>query len=164
MRSPMFQDAWLFPDGTPISHTEAAAFRRYVTGDRCCSPFNPGLQPETATKPSPPSNTGIYIHIQFFYDISHANRPVLTPQTTQQHKSWSAEPAFRLHEVLVFKRTSQTVEARCDLRWRGLPTIIDHKDMTTLDNTNDNSNITTTTPARAKIVSTSSGSSVFFRR
>jgi hypothetical protein len=25
-------DAWLFPDGTPISHTEAAALRRYVTG------------------------------------------------------------------------------------------------------------------------------------
>lgn len=25
-------DAWLFPDGTPISHTEAAAFRKYVTG------------------------------------------------------------------------------------------------------------------------------------
>jgi len=25
-------DAWLFPDGTPISHTEAAAMRRYVSG------------------------------------------------------------------------------------------------------------------------------------
>jgi hypothetical protein len=25
-------DAWLFPDGTPISHTEAGALRRYMTG------------------------------------------------------------------------------------------------------------------------------------
>jgi hypothetical protein len=25
-------DAWLFPDGTPISHTEAAALRRYMSG------------------------------------------------------------------------------------------------------------------------------------
>ena len=24
-------DAWVFPDGTPISYTEVAAFRRYVT-------------------------------------------------------------------------------------------------------------------------------------
>lgn len=25
-------DAWIFPDGTPVSHTETGAFRRYITG------------------------------------------------------------------------------------------------------------------------------------
>lgn len=25
-------DAWVFPDGTPVSHTEAAALRQYVSG------------------------------------------------------------------------------------------------------------------------------------
>ncbi len=43
-------DAWLFPDGTPVSHTEAAALRRYVTGVDEFLSFSKFL-------PSPPSVT-----------------------------------------------------------------------------------------------------------